>query len=192
MRTPSILPSTFTRKQAEAAGMPKHALYALRDRGELEVIARGVYRRRDAELVDEDLLELALRSSQATVCLTSALARHGLSDAIPTALDVALPRGSRAPTVRVPVQWHWFHAATFQVGREPLRIDDQTAVGLYSAERSIVDAFRMRRRVGADVANEALKRWLRGRGHHPSALLDIAQLLPRGAPELERALEVLS
>jgi predicted transcriptional regulator of viral defense system len=169
----------------------KRALYELRDRGELQVIARGLYRLREAALVDDDLLEIALRSPHATICLTSALARHGLSDAIPIALDAALPRGARAPKVVGPVHWHWFHAPSFEIGRVPLIVDGTTTIGLYSAERSLVDAFRMHGRVGSDVAVEALKRWLRGRGHHPAKLLDIARQLPRGAPELVRTLQVL-
>jgi len=187
----SSLPPTFTRKQAEAAGLSKHALYQLRDRGELDVVARGVYRRRDAELVDEDLLEIATRSARATLCLTSALVRHGLSDAIPSAHDVALPRGTRAPVTRAPVQWHSFDVATFDLERGRLQLDGHTAIGLYSAQRSIVDAFRMRGREGYEVATEALKHWLRRRGSQAGELMAVAELLPRGAPALRQALEVL-
>jgi predicted transcriptional regulator of viral defense system len=187
----STLPPTFTRKQAEAAGLSKHALYRLRDRGELEVIARGVYRRHDAELADEELLEVATRNPRATLCLTSALVRHGLSDAIPRTHDVALPRGTRPPASRLPMQWHFFDANSFDVGRETFAIDGHTRMGLYSAPRSIVDAFRMRGREGYEVGTEALKRWLRTRGAQPAELLRIARMLPRGAPSLQRALEVL-
>jgi hypothetical protein len=185
------LPSTFTRKQAEQTDLTKHALYRMRDRGELQQIARGVFRRRHAALADEDLLEIAARSSRATLCLQSALARHGLSDAIPAAHDLALPRGTRAPVSRAPVQWHWFEASSFEIGRALLPLDDDSSIGLYSAERSIVDAFRMRGREGHDVANEALKRWLRRRGSQPSALLQIAKALPRSQGPLRHALEVL-
>jgi hypothetical protein len=188
---PARPPSTFTRKQAQAAGLSKHALYRMRDRGELEQLARGLFRRRDAELVDEDLLEIAVRCPKATLCLQSALAHHGLSDAIPPSHELALPRGTRAPVVCTPVQWHWFEASSFELGRAPLPLDEHTSIGLYSAERSIVDAFRLRGREGHEVANEALKRWLRRRGSQPSALLELAKGLPRSEGPLRHALEVL-
>lgn len=190
MRSPT-LPPTFTRKQAEALGLSKHALYQMRDRGDVEQIARGVYRRRDAELADEDLLEIATRAPRATLCLASALARHGLSDAIPSAHELALPRGTRTPTSRAPVQWHWFNASTFDLGRGELALDGQSSIGLYSAERSIVDAFRLRGREGYEPAYEALKRWLRRRGSQPSTLVELAQKLPRSEAPLRHALEVL-
>lgn len=54
------------------------------------------FRRADtAGGADPDLLEIAYRAPHATLCLTTALARHGLSDAIPARIDVALPRGQR-------------------------------------------------------------------------------------------------
>jgi hypothetical protein len=41
----------------------------------------------------------------------------------------------------------------------------ELTIGLYSAERTIVDVFRLRPNIGADVANEALERRLRERGN---------------------------
>jgi len=191
MIIPSTLPGTFTAQQARVAGLTKHALHRLRDRGELELLGRGVYRRRVAELADLELIELATRSPRATLCLASALVKHNLSDAIPAAFDLALPRGARSPRSQIRVNWHWFEAASFELEREQLALDAHTSIGIYSAERSIVDAFRMRGREGHELANEALKRWLRRRGAQPSVLLALAEQLPRSRTPLRRALEIL-
>lgn len=45
---------------------------------------------------------------------------------------------------------------------------------VYSAPRTIVDAYRMRAMLGPDVANEALRRWLR-KGGQPFEALAIAR-----------------
>lgn len=186
------LPPTFTYRQARDAGWSKRALYQLRDAGEIEAVGRGVFRRRDAEVGgDPDLLEVAARAPRATLCLTSALVRHGLSDDIPSLHDLALPRGTRAPVLAASVQWHQFDAATFELGREQLLLEPGLELGLYSAERSIVDAFRMRGREGHELAHEALKRWLRRRKSSPAAMLELAKALPRSESPLRRALEVL-
>ena len=63
-------------------------------------------------------MEIARRAPRATLCLVTALARHGLTDQMPARIDIALPRGERARIVTVPVTWHRFAAATFNVGRE--------------------------------------------------------------------------
>jgi predicted transcriptional regulator of viral defense system len=186
------LPATFSYSDARAAGMSERRLYALRDSGVIEQLGRGLYRRIDAaDDADLDLLEIALRAPPATLCLTTALARHGLTDAIPARIDVALPRGHRHPRARAPVTWHAFAVDTFDIGREGLNLTDETSIGLYSPERCIVDAFRLRHLEGPETAIEALRRWLRRRGSHPTTLLAVARAFPRAEPALRSTLEIL-
>jgi len=65
-------------------------------------------------------------------------------------------------------------------------------MGIYDAERSICDAFRLQHLEGPDQAIEALKRWLRRRGTQPGALLRVAQRLgPSAEAPLRKALEIL-
>ena len=191
MAASRALPSTFTYAEALAAGLSKHALYRLRDEGEIEPLSRGLYRRTDRDVADLELLEVAQRAPQATLCLTTSLARHGLSDEIPQALDVALPRGARAPVTATPVTWHHFECATFDLGRTLVRLDGARTIGLYTAERSIIDAFRNRGQAGHELGHEALRRWLRRRGANPAALLKLAASFPRGVTALRNALEIL-
>lgn len=165
-------------------------MYRLRDRGEVEAIGRGLYRQTNAPLADLDLVTIAKRAPEATLCLTSALAEHGLTDAIPVEHDVALPRGTWHPHVDVPVHWHSFATDTFHLGRDQLAVDGDTEIGLYNAPRSIVDVFRLRGALGPDLAYEALRRWLR-RGGQPVELLRIAKSFPQATSSLRQALEVL-
>lgn len=185
------LPATFTYAEARAAGLSKRELYRLRDEGRLQPIARGVFRRADAKPGDEGLLAIAARAPRATLCLTTALVRHRLSDAIPSAPDVALPRGTRAPVTSTAVQWHFLDLGTFEIGRSTVALDPSLEIGLYGPERSIIDAFRMRRTEGLELGREALKRWLRQRGSSPAQLLALAKHFPRVERSLRDVLEVL-
>ena len=187
----AALTEPFTYAQALEAGLSKHRFYQLRDEGEIQPLARGLYLRAEPNLADIDLVEIAMRSPRATLCLTSALVQHGLSDAIPRAHDVAIPRGARAPVVSVPVQWHRFDTAMFDVGRHSRRLGRGVEIGVYSAERTILDAFRTRRTEGNELGYEALKRWLRKPGHQPSALLELSKYFPRTTRSLRQALEIL-
>ena len=177
------LPSTFTYSQAREAGVSERDLYRLRDEGLIERIGHGLFHRVDARWnEDVDLIEIALRARDATLCLATGLARHGLTDLIPATIDVAIPRGRWRPAVQAPVTWHLFQPETFALGREALRLDRDLTLGIYAAERCIVDMFRLRHREGSDLANSALRRWLRRPGNHPSALLDIARHFPQAGP----------
>ncbi|MCL2736553.1 MAG: hypothetical protein FWD75_07990 [Propionibacteriaceae bacterium] len=182
------LPGAFRYTEAvESIG--ERRLRTLIDQGAIRPLARGLYRKGDW-LGDEDLAEIAVKSRQATICLRSALARHDLIDDIPAVIDIAIPRGSWQPAIQPPVRWHHFDAATFDLGRQTVDIGTGHAIGLYSPERSIVDASRLRHREGPDMAIEALKRWLRS-GGQPSTLLKFAQVFPRTLSFLRSALEVL-
>lgn len=185
------LPSVFRLDQAISGGVPKDHIYELRDAGKLEQLGRGVYAQ--TGVVDPALAPLAaaaLRQPKATLCLTSALVHHGLSDEIPARHDIALPRRTRPPAGFAHVTWHHFAPETFDVGRVELTIAGVGA-GIYSAERTIVDVFRLSHREGEAVAHEALRRWLRDRGHQPSELLALARQFPAVLPRLRRTLEIL-
>lgn len=87
----------------------------------------------------------AIRRPDATICLTSALAHYDLTDAIPRALDIALPRGSRLPSTEAAIAWHLFDRETFDLGRTEIEIPGSALrIGIYSPERCIADAFRLR------------------------------------------------
>jgi predicted transcriptional regulator of viral defense system len=183
------LADTFTYTQAVSAGMNHHRLYKLRDLGEIEQIGRGLFRKAESDLADLDLLEAARRAPMATLCLLSALARHNLTDAIPSNHDIAIPRGTWHPRIGAPIQWHSFDPATFDIGRSMIPIGD-AEIGLYDAQRTIIDTYRLRYALGADTAHEALRRWLRG-GGQPAQLLATAEAFPRTRPIILRSLEVL-
>jgi hypothetical protein len=186
------LPTTFSHAQAQQYGLTDRPLYRLLRIGRIELIGRGLYRRTDAPLPsDDDLLEIAHKTPDATLCLTSALAHHGLSDAIPAAYDIAIPRGRYKPTVRAPVSWHTFDPATFDIGRTLLPIDAESSIGLYDPKRCIIDAFRLRRLEGPELGIEALKRWLRLRGSSPAKLLECAEPFPSAQRALEETLVIL-
>jgi hypothetical protein len=188
----ATLPSIFSYGQARRAGLSNRRIYWLRDHGLIEPLAKGTYRSTDIELgADPDLVEIAARAPQATLCLTSALARHDLTDAIPTRIDVALPRATRRPPTAAPVRWHAFDPATFEIGRDSLSLTATDRIGLYGPERSIIDAFRLRHSEGADLAHEALKRCLRRPGASPAQLMQMAQHFPKALPALRAALEIL-
>ncbi len=105
-------------------------------------------------------------------------------------MTLRYPAVRGTPVVSAPVHWHKFDPATFEVGRGRMQLDDTYMLGLYDAPRSIVDAFRLRRAVGPEVANEALRRWLR-QGGTPADLMRLTRFFPTARPSLLHALQVL-
>jgi len=185
------LGDTFTYGEAKEAGVGDRRLYTLRDSGKILALGGGVYRWADAPPADSDLIEIAERVPHATLCLETALARHGLIDAIPTAIDIAIPRGSTRPSLKSPSRIHQFDPRTFDMGRDELEVGARRPIGLYSAERSLIDVVRLRHLEGSEVAWEALRRWLNRPCRSPAQLIELAREFPRAEPALRQALEVL-
>lgn len=182
------LPATFRYTEAIKT-IGERQLRNLIAAGKVVALARGLYRKHDWN-GDEDLIEIAAKTKTATICLRSALARHDLIDDIPDVIDIAIPRNTWKPTLRPPIRWHHFDTDTFSLGRDSINIGAGRSIGLYSAERSIIDAYRLRHREGEDMANTALKRWLKS-GGQPTTLIKLAQAFPRTLTALKTTLEIL-
>lgn len=144
--------------EAVRHGITPYTLYALRDRGVLELVSRGVYRLADLPpLSDPDLVTVALRCPNAVICLVSALAYHGITTQIPHEVSVAVTRMSRLPSLDYPpVRAHRFSNESYSAGIETHRIDG-AAVRVYDREKTLADCFKFRNRIGMDVVLEALR-----------------------------------
>lgn len=182
----------FRQSEAARAGVGSRTLYRLVERGVVKRVGHGLYRRSGALPVDLDLLEVALRAPRATICLTSALVRHGLVDDVPGFVDLAIPRGSSPVRTVVPATWHHFDVDTFDLGRTLVAVEGSDEhIGLYDAERSIADVFRTRATSGYEVGVQAMRAWLRRPGSSPAALMGLAERLPRARGPVRQALEHL-
>ncbi len=144
--------------EALAHGITRYMLYTLRDKGIIVQVTRGVYRLAELPPIgNPDLVTVSLRFPNAVICLISALAFHGLTTQIPHEVSVAVPRGSRMPSLDFPpVSAHKFSEAAFKAGIEEHQIDGVT-VRIYSPGKTLVDCFKFRNKIGMDVVLEALK-----------------------------------
>ncbi|CAA9449227.1 MAG: hypothetical protein AVDCRST_MAG58-811 [uncultured Rubrobacteraceae bacterium] len=139
-----------------------------------------------------DLVAVSRRSPNGSICLNSALAFWDLTDEVPAEVHLAVSRGAHRPRISYPpIRVHVFAADTFELGREQVRLESGEEIYIYSPERSVVDAMRLRGRIGTDVAYEALRRYLRRPRPSAGDLLRLARQLRTGGPMAD-ALEVLT
>ena len=158
--------------EALGHGITPYTLYALRDRGVVVPVSRGIYRLAELPpLSDPDLVTVSLRYPNAVICLVSALAFHDITTQIPHEVSVAVPRDSRLPSLEhPPVRAHRFSKASYDAGIEVHRIDGAT-VKIYDREKTLADCFKFRNRIGMDVVLEALRLYRERNGLNLRALL---------------------
>jgi len=144
--------------EAVERGITRYMLYSLRDKGVIEQMSRGIYRLVDLPPVSNpDLVTVSLRFPNAVICLVSALAYHDITTQVPHMVFVAVPRGSRTPSLdRPPIQAHRFSNEAHKSGIEEHPIDG-VPVKVYSTEKTLADCFKFRNKIGMDVVLEALK-----------------------------------
>ena len=168
---------TLRTAEALRLGIHPRTLYAMRDTGVLERLSRGLYRLAEfPPLSNPDLVTVALNIPQAVICLVSALAFHELTTQVPHAVDLALSRGAERPRLDYPpLRIFWFSGPAWSEGVETHQVDD-VPVRIYSLEKSVADAFKYRRKIGLDVALEALKQYRQHRDFDVSRLLHYARI----------------
>ena len=144
--------------EAMRDGIPSRVLYAMRDRGLLESLGRGLFRLSELPpLSDPDLVTVALRAPKAVVCLVSALSFHGITTQIPHAVEIALARGAEPPRIdHPPVKTYWFSGKAFTEGVETHSIDG-VPVQVYGVEKALADCFKYRNKLGMETVLEALR-----------------------------------
>jgi predicted transcriptional regulator of viral defense system len=134
-----------TRRQVDEAGLEPHLLSYSVEAGQIERVQRGVYRLMDAPLQNhEDLIEVSLRISYGVVCLSSALAFHGLTTFIPKRIHIAVPQKRKPPTLKhPPLVIHYFSESTYGYGIESYEVKGHS-FKVYSIEKTLVDLFRLK------------------------------------------------
>lgn len=144
--------------EALAHGITRYMLYSLRDKGIIEQVSRGVYRLAELPPISNpDLVTVSLRFPNTVVCLISALSYHNITTQIPHVVSVAVPRGSRIPSLDYPpVQAHRFSNEAYNAGIENHAIDG-VSVKIYTPEKTLADCFKFRNKLGMDVVIEALR-----------------------------------
>jgi predicted transcriptional regulator of viral defense system len=163
--------------EALRLGLNRKTLYAMRDAGVLHLVTRGLYRLASLEpLAHPDLVTVAMRVPQGVLCLISALSFHELTTQVPHAVDVALARGTRKPRLDYPpTRFVWFSGRAFDEGIETHEVDG-VPVRIYDPEKTIVDCFYHRNRIGVDVVLEALSLWRDRRRKKLDVLLRYARM----------------
>jgi len=149
--------------EALELGIHPRTLYSMRDAGMLDRLARGLYRLAELPpLTNPDLVIVRLKVPDGVICLVSALAFHDLTTEIPHAVDIALEKGSRRPRLKhPPLRVFWFSGPAWHEGVDTYDLDG-IPVRITTPAKTVADMFKFRRRLGLDIALEALRAY-RGR-----------------------------
>ncbi|MGC9971603.1 MAG: AbiEi antitoxin N-terminal domain-containing protein [Bryobacteraceae bacterium] len=141
-----------------ARGIAREHLIRLLRRGVLARVARGIYMLAGAPpTVHHGLALVGKQAPDAVVCLLSALQFHGLTTQQPREVWIAVGVKAHRPTIGWPaVHVVRFSGAALTDGVENHKIEG-VPVRVYGIAKTVADCFKYRRKIGIDVAIEALR-----------------------------------
>jgi predicted transcriptional regulator of viral defense system len=156
-------------------GIHRRTLYQMLEDGTIEQLSRGLYKLSSTlPLEHPDLVTVTLRVPDSVVCLISALSFHELTTQIPHEVYVAIPSHARWPKIDYPpVRAFRFAATVYSEGIETHRLN-RVPVRIYSREKTIVDCFRYRNKIGLDTCLEAIRFYRDQRRYNVDAILKYA------------------
>lgn len=162
--------------RGEGVGAP--TVSRLVEAGLIVRTSRGLYELPGAEIgAAHSLAEMAKRVPRGVICLVSALQFHEITVQSPRSVWVAIGNKDRRPKVaHVSAHFLRFGAEALTRGVEVHSIDG-VDVKIFDAAKTVVDCFRFRRRVGLDVALEALRLALHTGKARPDAIAEHAKAL---------------
>ncbi|WP_411832894.1 type IV toxin-antitoxin system AbiEi family antitoxin domain-containing protein [Pseudoxanthomonas mexicana] len=157
------------------AGITAATVSRLERDGAITRLARGLYRLTDAELGQQhSLAEVAKLIPRGVICLTSALAFHGLTDQLPTHVWVALSKKDWRPRIAYPAVRIVRFPPKLLTTNVEYHMIGQTPVPIYGVIKTIVDLFRYRRVIGTAVVIKAMRETLRQRKATPAEIAQLA------------------
>ncbi|MCK4761187.1 MAG: hypothetical protein KAW12_03240 [Candidatus Aminicenantes bacterium] len=130
---------------------------------ELEKIKAGLYRLADIEDVPDmsiGFIDTVKAIPDGVIALISALHYYDMTTFNPSHVYVAVPHNKRAPKlIYPPLRVFYFRKRFYEPGIE--RIETPYGdVKIYGREKTICDMFRYRKKLGEDIALEALKSYV--------------------------------
>lgn len=150
------------------------------EQGRINRIKRGLYRLPPEKLPQDetfthDYFDAAISVPAGVFCLNTALYYYGLTTYNPAIFDIAIPPTNRnAKTLTTTVRFYRFkepyysnHIETIKTSIFPIKI--------YSRERTVCDAIRMRHLIGEDIAMEGLNTYIKQQKKDINKLLKIAK-----------------
>jgi predicted transcriptional regulator of viral defense system len=133
----------------------------LLNEGIIEKVKPGLYKLVDMPIsAQQGMIDICLAMPKAIICLHSALSYYELTTTVPGIIMVALPRKNKPVKIFYPpIQVFRFSDQYYYPGIEQIKTEFGT-LRIYEVEKTVVDCFRFRRKLGEDIAREGLKNYL--------------------------------
>jgi len=148
--------------ELDAQGISRSNVRRLVESGEVLRISRGLYRLPGTAVSENiSLAEVSKLAPRGVFCLFTALVFHRFTVQVAPHVCIAIEGTAWKPKIPiVKIRVYRFSGEVFKAGIEEHTVDG-VKIRVYSAAKTVADCFKMRNKIGLDVALEALREALR-------------------------------
>ncbi len=144
--------------------------------GLIEKIKPGLYRLVDYPWDEHSsFTDIYAANNKAVICLLSAIEYYDLTTFNPTVVSVAIPHNAAKPKIIFPpTKIYFFKDKYYHTDIITIKSKNGT-FNIYSVEKTIVDLFRYRNKIGDDIVLEVLKNYIHHNKKNLYKLLECAK-----------------
>ena len=176
--------------EIEAAGIARYKIQDFVESGILVRESRGIYSV-TTEMADE-YAAIQRRSGKLIYSYGTALFFHGLSDRVPSTIDVTVPQGYNVSRIKKDysnVRFHYVKPELLTLGAETINSPQGSTIVVYNKERSICDIVKSYSNIDKQLFTQALREFFLGK-YDVRRLIKTAQALGV-EEEIRKYMEVL-
>ncbi len=170
--------SIITNKQAEEIGIQRHILSSLAQKGELERVKNGVYKKKDA--VYDDFAAISLNNEQVVFSFHTALYLLGFSDRTPNVFHISVPQGYNAGHIKRKfsnIKVHYVKRDFFHLGVIKTKTPLGSSVKCYNMERCVCDIVMERKSVDRQIFIDAMTGYFKSKDKNIRNLIKYSKIL---------------
>ncbi len=170
--------SIITNKQAQEIGIQRHILSSLAQKGELERVKNGVYKKKDA--VYDDFAAISLNNEQVVFSFHTALYLLGFSDRTPNVFHISVPQGYNAGHIKRKfsnIKVHYVKRDFFHLGVIKTKTPLGSSVKCYNMERCVCDIVMERKSVDRQIFIDAMTGYFKSKDKNIRNLIKYSKIL---------------
>lgn len=181
----------FSVQELKDKGFSYYKINQMVDQGILIKLNKKFYENTNFQGEESDFYYAYAFIPNGVVCLLSSAVYYNLSTYKPDAIDIAIPRKSKASTLPdwPPLNVYYFTDNRFHVGIKTIR-DGNNHFRIYDIEKTVVDIVFYRERLGIEETKEVLTTYLHRNDRNLNRLIQYAEMLKCG-DVMNKYLEVL-
>lgn len=145
-------------KDLVSQGLHHETLRRLCEQGVMIKTGRGRYMLADSSISEKhEIIQVSKQIPHAIICLLSALQFHNIGTQMPFEVWIAIDRRAAKPRMEnPPLRIMRFSGPALKEGVEEHLIEN-VCVKVYNPAKTVADCFKYRKKIGLDVALEALR-----------------------------------